>query len=204
QPNVLESTRQAQRGNLVRWLACHVLLAEVDPPGGRPIQAGQHVEESRLARAVRTDQADDAALRHIERDVVDRNQTTERDDDLLRAKRVDADPGLVLDRLDRRGRHDESPSRGAGSAATSSSSVTSVMGTSSASAASMSAPTASSSVRAGSRMMSRVRDSGSRPSRRNSIISTRMIPKIRKFHEVKSILVSNCPLNQLPNWASPV
>ena len=67
----------------------------------------------------------------------------------------------------------------------------------------MSAPIASNSVRAGSRMICRVRDSGNSPSRRNSIISTRMTPKIRKFHDGKSMFVWNWLLYQSPNWDSP-
>ena len=46
-----------------------VAAAEVDPPLGRLVQPGQHVEEGRLAGAVRPDDRDDRVLRDVERDV---------------------------------------------------------------------------------------------------------------------------------------
>src|SRR5581483_5221844 len=41
------------------------------------VEAGDEVEDGRLAGAVRADQADDLALRHVERDVVDRDDPAE-------------------------------------------------------------------------------------------------------------------------------
>ena len=48
-----------------------------DLAAGRLVQPGDHVEERRLARAVRPDQADDRALLDREVDPVDRHQAAE-------------------------------------------------------------------------------------------------------------------------------
>ena len=58
-------------------LAGHVVAVEDDPSGRRPVDARQHVEERRLAGAVRADQARDRALLDREVDVVDRDEAAE-------------------------------------------------------------------------------------------------------------------------------
>ena len=58
-------------------LAGDVLAVEDDPAGGRPVEAGQAVEERRLAGAVGPDQRDDRLRRHAEGDVVDRDEAAE-------------------------------------------------------------------------------------------------------------------------------
>ncbi len=54
-----------------------VLAAQHDAPGGRLVDAREHVEERRLARSVRADQAHDRLLRDLEVDVVDREEAPE-------------------------------------------------------------------------------------------------------------------------------
>ena len=62
-------------------------------PGGRLVDAGEHVEERRLAGAVRADQRDDLAARHGEVDVVDGDEAAElladaaRDEDVVVRRR---------------------------------------------------------------------------------------------------------------------
>src|SRR6266508_377257 len=193
---------EAQRGDLVRRPTGDVEVAEIDAARGRPIQAGEHVEERRLAGTVRADQAHDGALRDIECHVVDGDQAAEGDDDVVCAQRVRIRKCCGL-RLGRRGGHGLPPS-GPASVRTSSSGVSSMLTSMTVSPASMSEPTDSNSVRAGSRRICLVRVSGSRPSRRNSIISTRMTPKMKKFHDGKSTWALNWPLYQAPTCFSPV
>ena len=64
-------------GDRVRRLAGDVVAVEDDPAGGRLVDAGEHVEERRLAGAVRADQADDRAARDREVDVVDGDEPAE-------------------------------------------------------------------------------------------------------------------------------
>src|SRR6266571_5879263 len=85
QSDVLECAGQAQRGDLVRGPAGDIDVAEIDAAGGRPVQAGEHVEERRLAGTVRADQAHDGALGNIECHVVDGDQAAEGDDDVVGA-----------------------------------------------------------------------------------------------------------------------
>ena len=85
-----------------------------DLAGRRRVEAGDHVEEGRLAGAVRADQADDRALRDREVDLVDRDQAAEALGDLAGledrpgaiAARADAAGAVVARRSpgDRRGR----------------------------------------------------------------------------------------------------
>src|SRR5437588_311246 len=65
-----------------------VLPVEDDPPGRRPVDAGQHVEERRLPGPVRPDQADDFAARDREVDVVGRHEPTELFAHLLRDEEI--------------------------------------------------------------------------------------------------------------------
>src|SRR5437870_3543020 len=57
-------------GDRMRRLARDVLAGEHDAAARRLVDAGQHVEEGRLAGAVGPDQADDRPLRDREVDVV--------------------------------------------------------------------------------------------------------------------------------------
>ena len=61
QADVLERAGDAQRGDLVGRQPGDVLPVEEHAPAGRLVEAGDRVEEGRLARAVRPDQADDRA-----------------------------------------------------------------------------------------------------------------------------------------------
>ena len=61
----------------VRRQADRPRAVEHDLARRRRVDAGQHVEERRLARAVRADQADDRAARHREVDVVEGDQAAE-------------------------------------------------------------------------------------------------------------------------------
>ena len=63
--------------NACGGLPGHVLAREDHAARGRLVDAGEHVEERRLAGAVRPDQADDRALRHREVDVVDGDEAAE-------------------------------------------------------------------------------------------------------------------------------
>src|SRR5581483_3675633 len=60
--DVLERPPDPALRDGVRGLPRDVLSVEDHPPGGRLVDAGEHVEEGRLPGAVRADQADDRAL----------------------------------------------------------------------------------------------------------------------------------------------
>jgi hypothetical protein len=75
--DVLERAPDAPLRVRMRRLARHVLAVEEHAPGRRLVDAGQHVEERRLARSVRADQADDRAGGHGEVDVGDRDEAAE-------------------------------------------------------------------------------------------------------------------------------
>jgi len=62
---------------LMRPESGDVFAVEPDGAGGGPDEAGQKVEAGRLARAIRTDQADDLALRNAEIDTVDGGESAE-------------------------------------------------------------------------------------------------------------------------------
>ena len=74
----------------VRRRAQQALAVEDDLALVRLVEPRDQVEERRLAGAVRADQADDLALAHVERDVVDRDDPAE-------------PPRHVLDREQRHG-----------------------------------------------------------------------------------------------------
>ena len=78
--------RRARRS---RAAACRTSSAvEDDAPGGGDVDPGEHVEERRLARAVRSDQRDDRAARDREVDVVGRDEPAELLAHLLRDEQV--------------------------------------------------------------------------------------------------------------------
>jgi hypothetical protein len=73
QPDVLKCAADSALRDRVRRHAGDVLAVEHDTAGGRLVDAGEHVEERRLAGAVRADQRDDRASRDREVDVVSRD-----------------------------------------------------------------------------------------------------------------------------------
>jgi hypothetical protein len=75
--DVLERPADAALGDRVRRHTGHVLAVEDDLAGGGLVHAREHVEERRLAGAVRADQADDLAPRDREVDVVGRDEPAE-------------------------------------------------------------------------------------------------------------------------------
>ena len=75
--DVLERAADAERGDLVLRQPGDVLAVEHDLARRRRVGARQHVEERRLARAVRPDQARDRAARHDEVDVLDGDEPAE-------------------------------------------------------------------------------------------------------------------------------
>ena len=98
--DVLERPRHAERRDLVRRARGDVDVLEEDPARGRLVDAGQDVEEGRLAGAVRADQADDRAARDREVDVVHGDEAAE-----LLAHLDRLEQRLALDRGDRRRAH---------------------------------------------------------------------------------------------------
>ena len=67
----LERPPQARARAPERRLPGDVAPAQLDRPGGRPVQPREQVEERRLARAVRADDAEQLALGNLERDIGD-------------------------------------------------------------------------------------------------------------------------------------
>src|SRR5258706_2798511 len=78
QANVLECPTDPQPGDAVGRCARHVLAIESDGPARWPEEPGQEVEQRRLARAVRPDDAVDRQRSEIERVVVEGSQAAER------------------------------------------------------------------------------------------------------------------------------
>src|SRR4029078_12466978 len=75
--DVLERARHTERRHLVRRQPADRRVLEDDTARGRLVDPGEDIEESRLARAVRTDQAYDRPVRDDEVHVVDRNEAAE-------------------------------------------------------------------------------------------------------------------------------
>jgi hypothetical protein len=75
--DVLECPRHAERCHLVRRQSADRRAVEDHSAGRRLVDPGEDVEERRLARAVRADEADDRAARNDEVDIVDRDQASE-------------------------------------------------------------------------------------------------------------------------------
>src|SRR3546814_6232786 len=63
--------------DLMRRQAGDVLVVQEDAPGIRLKEAGDNIEQGRLASAVGADQAGDRAFPHLDRAVVDGAQATE-------------------------------------------------------------------------------------------------------------------------------
>jgi hypothetical protein len=79
QRNVLERAADADLCNLLRLILEDAGPLHQDLALARLIEPAQAVEQRRLARAVRSDQAQDLALLHIERHAIQRNDATEHD-----------------------------------------------------------------------------------------------------------------------------
>ena len=75
---MLERAREPGAPAAVRAPARDLAAVELDRAGGREVEPGHQVDERRLARAVRADQADDLVLVQLERDVVERLHALER------------------------------------------------------------------------------------------------------------------------------
>ena len=78
QREVLEGAADADVGDAVRRPAQDAAALEQDVAGARRVEPAEAVEQRRLAGAVRADQAEDLALPHVERDVVERDDAAER------------------------------------------------------------------------------------------------------------------------------
>src|SRR5262249_13138426 len=75
-PHDLESAADAALAYLVRRQTVDALAVKSDGTAVRREYAGDHVEQGRLAGAVRPDQGKNGALFHREADIVDRDQPT--------------------------------------------------------------------------------------------------------------------------------
>ncbi len=72
QPRPLERARHAVAGAAIRLPVGRLDPADPDRSGGRPLEPRQGIDERRLARSVRPDQAEDLALLEVEVDALDR------------------------------------------------------------------------------------------------------------------------------------
>ena len=89
-------------GLLVRRHVGHVHAVDEDLAGRRPLEAGQHAEQRRLAAAGTAQQAEDLLLVDVEGDVVDRDELAELLGDPLHLDEglgVRIGPGLELELL---------------------------------------------------------------------------------------------------------
>src|SRR4051794_3177935 len=84
---VLERAGEPRASAPLRRPACDLALLELDPAGRREVEAGDQVDERRLARAVRADQADDLLPAEREIDALERLHTLERAGDADRPQR---------------------------------------------------------------------------------------------------------------------
>src|SRR6266702_5626739 len=82
-PRDLEGAADTADDDPVRREACDLRAVEPDRAGRWHQRARQHVEDRALARAVRADQAEDLALRDLERHVVDRGEAAKALDQAL-------------------------------------------------------------------------------------------------------------------------
>ena len=82
QRDVLEGAADADFGDPVRRARQDALAFHQDVAGARLVEPGEAVEERRLAGAVRSDQAEDLALVHVERHAIQRDDAAEHDADV--------------------------------------------------------------------------------------------------------------------------
>src|SRR6185312_18480 len=83
QREILERTADAERRDRMLWHADDRLSLEADVARLHGIEAGQAVEQGRLAGAVGADQPANLALRDVETDLIERNDTAETDGDAI-------------------------------------------------------------------------------------------------------------------------
>src|SRR4029077_20064899 len=77
QPDVLEGAGDAERRGLVRLRAGDVAALEHDATLGRREDAGDRVEQGRLARAIRADQREHLAALRVERHIIHGDEAAE-------------------------------------------------------------------------------------------------------------------------------
>ena len=90
---VLERPREPVPAAPVRRPARDVAALELDGARRRPVEAAEHVDERRLAGAVRADQPDDLAAAQLERDVARAPATPSNERETAEARSVP--PGLL-------------------------------------------------------------------------------------------------------------
>ena len=86
QRDVLEGAADADLGDPVRRARQDALAFHQDVAGARLIEPAEAIEERRLAGAVRSDQAEDLALVHVERHAIQRDDAAEHDADVANRK----------------------------------------------------------------------------------------------------------------------
>ena len=99
QRDVLEGAADADFGDLVRRAGQDALALEQDIALAGLIEPGEAIEERGLAGAVRSDQAEDLALVHVERHAVQRDDAAEHDADVANRKQGSNRTGLSLREL---------------------------------------------------------------------------------------------------------
>ena len=82
QRDVLEGAADADLGDLVRRPRQDAGAFHQDVAGARLIEPGEAIEERGLAGAVRSDQAEDGALVHVEGHAIQRDDAAEHDADV--------------------------------------------------------------------------------------------------------------------------
>ena len=82
QRDVLEGAADADLGDPVRRARQDARAFHQDIAGARLIESGETVEQRRLAGAVRSDQAEDCALVHVEGHAIQRDDAAEHDADV--------------------------------------------------------------------------------------------------------------------------
>jgi hypothetical protein len=92
---VLEGSREAVPAAPARAPARDVAAVELDRPRGGEIEAGQEVDEGRLARPVRADEPDDLVTVQRERDPLNRVDAVERPREIGGPERLSGPP-IVL------------------------------------------------------------------------------------------------------------
>src|SRR5581483_2298062 len=100
EPNGLEGAGEAPARETMRAPARDVVPVEDDRSGGRPLETGERVDEGRLPRAVRPDQAEDLALSQHEIDPVHGPDAAEVHLEPARLEHVRAVRGIGLTRRD--------------------------------------------------------------------------------------------------------
>src|SRR5262249_19762413 len=83
---VLEGARDAAPRDLMRRQCQEVVVAERYPAARGAVEAGDHVEDGRLAGAVGTDQREDLSLPHLEPEPAQRREAAEADREILDAE----------------------------------------------------------------------------------------------------------------------